>query len=83
MAIDESEKRYATPQELAEINESWKKALEASVMTFRTGDEDMASAARRIVIDRIHKLAAEHGCPENGNPWGMRLDTGEFTQEDT
>ncbi len=76
------EKIYATEKELAEIQKRWENAQKTPVITFQVGAEDLASVMRRIVINRIHELAAEHGCPDNGKPWGRRLDTGEFTQED-
>lgn len=72
-------KYFATAEELKEIQDEWKQAIETPVMRFSIKDnEGMAGAARNIVIDKIHRLAEEHGCPRSGRPWGMNLQTGEF-----
>jgi hypothetical protein len=74
--------KFCNAEALAIINSEWDKALKTPVMTFRSDLPDMAASARKIVTDNIHDLALKYGCEDNGEPWGIDMNTGEFFQEE-
>lgn len=73
---------FCTQAELENINRDWKQALDTPVMIFRTGDPDLASIARRKVMESIDALAVKHGLPSKSKFWGMDLLTGEFVYDE-
>lgn len=74
--------KYCTKEELKEIKTQWDSACNTPVITFSTGEPDMASVARRGVMESIDTLAIAHGLDSRSKFWGMDLVTGEFVYDE-
>lgn len=71
---------FASKEEIADMREKWKIALNTPVIIVCGDCPDMATSARKNVTDQINELAKKHGC-KNQEMFGMDLDSGEFFYE--
>lgn len=64
--------------ELADLRDSWEKALKTPVVLIRSDLPDLASTARRLVQDKINELAKEKGLPDIKENYNVDGETGEL-----
>lgn len=73
---------FATDEEKNDIERLAILARHTPVITFKTGEPDMATRAWKSVRKRIHKAALAHGLPEIEGYYGFDQATGEFIDND-
>ncbi len=69
---------FASDGERESIKQQWNEACNAPVMTFSTNMPDMASVARRCVMESIDRLAIKHGLKPMDKFYSFDLRSGEF-----
>jgi tRNA(Ile)-lysidine synthase TilS/MesJ len=71
---------FATKEETEECLKLAKEAYNTPVMTLNSGMEDFATSARRMMYDKVNRLAEEHGLPKIVGNYGLTKE-GEFVTE--